>query len=55
MLTVYAIKYDPVNNVLHAATGENKNTEATGFTFDASEKGFGNFLNEWETENKVDI
>lgn len=55
MLTVYAIKYDPINIVLHAATGENKKNVSTGFTFDASINGFGNFLNKWNTGNKVEI
>lgn len=47
MKTVYAIVYDPINLVIHAATGENSGEEAVGLTFDASPIGFGNLLQKW--------
>ena len=53
MLTVYAIRYDEENNVLHAATGDNKQAEAVGLTFDASKEGFGKLLQKWNGEDRV--
>jgi hypothetical protein len=53
MQTVYAIKYDPMNQVLHAATGDNHRAEASGFTFDASKENFGKFLDKWAAEDRV--
>jgi hypothetical protein len=53
MQTVYAIKYDGNNKVIHAVTGENKGAEAIGLTFDASKKGFGQLLQKWNGENRV--
>ena len=53
MQTVYAIKYDPMNQVLHAATGDNHRAEASGFTFDTSKEKFGKFLDKWAAEDRV--
>lgn len=50
MKTVYSIEYDPINEVLHAATGENHGHEAVGLTFKASEKDFGKFLQKWNAK-----
>lgn len=52
MKTVYAIRYDPINQVIHAATGENKGSEALGLTFDASEKNFGKIVQRWNGEGR---
>lgn len=52
MLTVYAIKYDPDHEVLHAATGDNHNREASGLTFDAKAENFGKLLKKWDSENR---
>jgi hypothetical protein len=53
MLTVYAIKYDGDNKVIHAVTGENKGAEAIGLTFDASKRNFGQLLQKWNGDNRV--
>jgi hypothetical protein len=53
MKTVYSIEYDPINEVLHAATGENHGHDAMGLTFKADEKDFGKFLQNWNAENHV--
>lgn len=52
METVYAIQYDSKNQVLHAATGENKGKEAVGLTFDAKKDTFGKFLQKWNGDNR---
>lgn len=53
MNTVYAVKYDPVDEVLHAATGENHRKGGFGFTFDASKDNFGDFIQKWEADKRV--
>ena len=53
MKTVYSIEYDPINEVLHAATGENHGNDAIGLTFNANEKEFGTFLQKWNGETHV--
>ncbi len=53
MKTVYAIVYDPVNLVIHAATGENKGEDAVGLTFDVSPIGFGSLLQKWSHKTEV--
>jgi hypothetical protein len=55
MQTVYAIKYDADNQVLHAVTGENNGADAIGLTFDASKMGFGQLQQRWNGENRVYI
>lgn len=51
MNTVYAIEYDPINEVIQAVTGENKGKEAVGLTFDASEANFGSLLKIWKPKH----
>lgn len=53
MATVYAIKYDPTEQVLHAATGDNHGGDGLGFTFDASKDNFGTFVQKWSAEDRV--
>ena len=53
MLTVYAIKYDSSNEILHAVTGKNNDQKATGLTFSAKKNSFGNFLELWKIEDVV--
>ena len=53
MKTVYSIEYDPINEVLHAVTGENHGYDAVGLTFKADEKEFGNFVQKWNAESHV--
>lgn len=53
MKTVYAIKYDPENGVIHAASGENNNQNSVGLTFDATKANFGKVLNKWNDEDRV--
>ena len=53
MATVYAIQYDPINKVIHAATGSNKNLEAFGLTFDANIEEFGKLIQKWTPKNEV--
>lgn len=54
MKTVYGIRYDTVNKVLHAATGDNHNqAEPTGLSFDASSlKTFGTPLKDWKIADR---
>lgn len=52
METVYAIVYDPINQVIHAATGDNRNKESFGLTFDASPINFGNLIQKWSHKNE---
>lgn len=52
MKTVYAIVYDPINQVIHAATGDNRGMEAIGLTFDASPIGFGKLLQKWSHKSE---
>lgn len=51
METVYAIVYDPINDLLHAATGDNHRAESIGLTFDMSPLFFGDFLYKWSDKN----
>jgi hypothetical protein len=55
MSTVYAIRYDPKNEVLHAVTGENRELEALGLTFDAKENSFGALLLKWNADSRVSL
>jgi len=55
MKTVYAIASDPVNLVIHAATGENKGEDPVGLTFDVSPIGFGKLLQKWAHKTEVII
>jgi hypothetical protein len=48
MNTVYAIEYDPINEVLHAVTGVNSGEQQVGLTFDASKESFGKLLQHWK-------
>lgn len=52
MRTVYAIVYDRVNQVIHAATGDNHNIEAFGLTFNASPIGFGQLVQKWSHKSE---
>jgi peptidylamidoglycolate lyase len=54
MNTVFSIEYDPINEVLHAATGQNNGAKALGLTFKADAKNFGKLLQIWNGE-KYDI
>ncbi len=47
MKTVYAVEYDPINQVMHAVTGDNHDSEAVGLTFDASPINFGKLIQKW--------
>lgn len=49
MKTVYAIKYDPLNQVIQAATGDNHDLEAYGLTFDVDpiSVNFGKLIQKW--------
>ena len=53
METVYSIEYDPINEVLHAATGENHGRDAIGLTFKADAENFGKLLQKWNAERDV--
>ena len=55
MNTVYAIKYDKLNQVIHAATGSNSGLTPLGLTFDAKLDSFGNFIQKWEPKNGVRV
>lgn len=55
MRTVYAIKYDPINEVLHAATGDNRRRDAGGLTFVAKKDNFGKLIQKWDAEDRVCI
>ena len=44
MKTVYAIEYDPLNEVIQAVTGPNNRVEAEILTFDARKDSFGKLL-----------
>jgi len=56
MKTVYAIEYDPFNQVIHAVTGSNKFMPSSGLTFSASTDNFGMFIQKWKptTEDLTD-
>jgi len=54
MKTVYAIVYDPMNELLHVVTGDNHNSESTGLTFDMSPINFGALHNKW-SDKDVDM
>lgn len=47
MNTVYGIVHDPINQLFHVATGENRNAEAVGLTFDVSPINFGKMIQKW--------
>lgn len=48
MRQVYAIEYDPVNEVIHAATGINYGIKSIGLTFSANAGSFGKLLQKWD-------
>ncbi len=50
MKTIYSIKYDDINDVLHAITGENHGLRSLGITFDANKNRFGKILQKWEVK-----
>jgi len=50
MKTVYSIKYDYINDVIHAITGENKGFKSLGITFDANKSRFGKIIQKWEVK-----
>lgn len=52
MKTVYGITHDPLNQVIHAATGDNHNIEAVGITFDVSPIDFGKMLQTWSHKSE---
>lgn len=47
MKTVYAMEHDPINQVMHVATGDNHDAEALGLTFDVSPINFGKLNQKW--------
>ncbi len=51
MKTVYAIEYDPLNEVMHAVTGENHGHESIGLTFRADKEHFGVLQQKWNADN----
>ena len=53
MKTVYAIEYDPFNQVIHAATGQNSYMPSFGLTFSAEETTFGNLVQRWQPDQEV--
>lgn len=53
MKTVYAIEYDPFNQVIHAVTGSNSYMPSYGLTFSADTDNFGKLLHKWQTSNEV--
>jgi hypothetical protein len=53
MKTVYSIKYDYINGVIHAITGENKGFKSLGITFDANKSRFGKIIQKWEVKEYV--
>ncbi len=55
MKTVYAIEYDPLNEVIHAVTGPNNRVEAEILTFDARKDSFGELLKRTTSDNIVRI
>jgi len=52
MKTVYAIEYDPFNQVIHAVTGSNSYMPSYGLTFSADTDNFGKLLHKWQTSNE---
>lgn len=50
MATVYAIEYDPVNEVLQAVTGDNASEKPVGLTFSAKKENFGHRLLIWDAD-----
>lgn len=52
MNTVYAIEYDPKNQVMHAATGDNHNLKAFGLTFDMNPINFGKLVQKWSHQTE---
>ena len=53
MKTVYAMEHDPINQVLHVATGDNHDAEALGLTFDVSPINFGKLNQKWSHKTEV--
>ena len=53
MKTVYSIKYDDPNNVIHAITGENSGSRPLGITFDTIKTSFGRVLQKWQLQDLV--
>ncbi len=53
MKTVYSIKYDDINDVIQAITGENKGLKSLGITFDANKRSFGKIIQKWEVKEYV--
>ena len=53
MRTVYAIEYDPFNQVIHAITGSNSYMPSYGLTFSANTDNFGNLIQKWQTTSEV--
>lgn len=54
MKTVYAIEYDPFNQVIHAATGSNNYMPSFGLTFSTDDDTFGTLIQRWQP-NKEDL
>lgn len=52
MRTVYAIEYDPFNQVIHAITGSNSYMPSYGLTFNANTDNFGNLIQKWQTTSE---
>jgi len=51
--TVYAIEYDPLNGVIHAATGSNGFMPAYGLTFSTDANDFCKLLQKWESDKVI--
>jgi hypothetical protein len=53
MKTVYAIEYDPFDQVIHAVTGSNGYMPSYGLTFGTGSDDFGKFLQKWESDKVI--
>jgi DNA-binding beta-propeller fold protein YncE len=53
MKTVYAIEYDPFDQVIHAVTGSNGYMPSYGLTFGTGSDDFGKFLQKWESDKDI--
>jgi hypothetical protein len=53
MKTVYAIEYDPFDQVIHAVTGSNGYMPSYGLTFGTDSNDFGKFLQKWESDKVI--
>jgi len=53
MKTVYAIEYDPFNQVIHAATGSNSYMPSFGLTFSTDDATFGTLVQRWQPDKEV--